>query len=148
MFALSAWRYDASWLPREWFGWNYARDEPVIPFDDVARVNGVADESDRGWGGFRWHEKRRNGRRNAMFVTVPYWALAVATAALPLAWVARRIPWRRMWRGREGMCRTCGYDLRATPEEGGALLERCPECGAVGRKNERRTSNLERSTSK
>ena len=30
-----------------------------------------------------------------------------------------------------GLCPACGYDLRATPEGGGPLLARCPECGAV-----------------
>ena len=33
-------------------------------------------------------------------------------------------------RQRLGLCPSCGYDLRATPESRGKLVERCPECGA------------------
>ena len=56
---------------------------------------------------------------------IPYWALAVAIALLPLAWNRRlrggRRRARRLGRNR---CPACDYDLRASPE-------RCPECGAT-----------------
>ena len=58
---------------------------------------------------------------------MPHWATTLATAALPAAWfVAQRRGRglrRRRRRSEAGMCRTCGYDLRAKPD-------RCPECGA------------------
>jgi hypothetical protein len=54
-------------------------------------------------------------------VEVPYWALAAASAACPLVLLYfRRLRPRR--RRRLGLCLSCGYDLRATPD-------RCPECG-------------------
>ena len=53
-------------------------------------------------------------------VVAPCWLLVLATAALPAAWLRRRlsppIP--------PGQCTRCGYDLRASPG-------RCPECGAA-----------------
>jgi hypothetical protein len=61
-------------------------------------------------------------------VTVPYWLVAGPTAGLA-AWCVRRLREGRR-RRRRGCCLACGYDLRATPEAGGALLGRCPECGA------------------
>jgi hypothetical protein len=52
-------------------------------------------------------------------LVVPYWAIVVALAPLPIyrarAYRPRRQP---------GCCVVCGYDLRATPA-------RCPECGAA-----------------
>jgi hypothetical protein len=55
---------------------------------------------------------------------VPDWFLVVTLMALP-AW---RLIGRRkrlaVRRTRLGLCITCGYDLRATPD-------RCPECGFV-----------------
>lgn len=52
---------------------------------------------------------------------VPYYALALATAALPAAGAWGR--WKRRRAHPPGSCPTCGYDLRATPQ-------RCPECGS------------------
>jgi hypothetical protein len=56
---------------------------------------------------------------------LPYWLLTVVTLILPLActlsWIRRFTTTRRQ---RAGLCPTCGYDLRATPD-------RCPECGAI-----------------
>ncbi len=55
-------------------------------------------------------------------VVVQDWLLVAAAALLPAAWLYRRV---RMRRSRHpGLCTTCGYDLRASPD-------RCPECGMV-----------------
>jgi hypothetical protein len=61
------------------------------------------------------------------YVIFPWWSLACLTALAPTLWLGRRARTHR----RPGLCPQCGYDLRATPGEGGALLSRCPECGAV-----------------
>jgi hypothetical protein len=53
-------------------------------------------------------------------VLVPYPHLFVAAAALPACWMIGAL--RRRRRVAAGLCRRCGYDLRATPGV-------CPECG-------------------
>ena len=67
--------------------------------------------------GFRWFT---GDAQNSPFVALPYWALLLLSAAAP---VARGVVWYRGRRRRRvGLCPSCGYDLRATPD-------RCPECG-------------------
>lgn len=51
---------------------------------------------------------------------LPYWLSTLLTAAMPVCWCRKR--WSTDQRRNAGLCSTCGYDLRATPE-------RCPECG-------------------
>ena len=56
---------------------------------------------------------------------VPYWLLTVVTMILPFtcafSWIRQQL---RARHNCPGLCPTCGYDLRATPN-------RCPECGTV-----------------
>ena len=52
---------------------------------------------------------------------VPFWFLVAVAVAVPAAQLGRSI--RRLQRV-PGLCRHCGYDLRATPD-------RCPECGTT-----------------
>jgi hypothetical protein len=56
------------------------------------------------------------------FVSVPYWVLLLASILVPGWQLKCRLFHRRQTPERR--CKTCGYDLRATPD-------RCPECGAV-----------------
>ena len=52
---------------------------------------------------------------------VPFWLLFILLGIAPTYWLLG--PPRRLRRRRKlGLCKHCGYDLRATPE-------RCPECG-------------------
>jgi len=61
------------------------------------------------------------GVGNGVNVFVSYWVLFLLTAIGPGLWMWG---WWRRRRWRQGFCRECGYDLRASPD-------RCPECGAV-----------------
>jgi len=53
-------------------------------------------------------------------VTVPHWFWLALAGIAPTVWLRAAI--RRRRRTHAGLCRSCGYDLRATPD-------RCPECG-------------------
>ena len=60
---------------------------------------------------------------------VPLWFLAIPTVIGPVVWLDRRYTARKALR--QGRCPVCKYDLRATPDGQGMLLERCPECGSA-----------------
>lgn len=77
-------------------------------------------------------EERMDGCDIPFALALPYWFLCLLAAPLPLVWTLRWRRWRRIARrAASGLCIACGYDLRATPEAGGAMLAICPECGAA-----------------
>ena len=65
-------------------------------------------------------EQRSNSSVDEIMLVTPYWLCASLSLPLPLIAFRR---WRKKRRvEREGLCRVCGYDLRAS-------VDRCPECG-------------------
>jgi hypothetical protein len=77
----------------------------VVPSENAAIRDGFL--------AFRWQNDRI-----VKLIGVPLWLLSAV-----FAWLFVRL--HRATRVRSpGLCPTCGYDLRATPE-------RCPECGSV-----------------
>jgi hypothetical protein len=59
--------------------------------------------------------------------SAPIYSLTLASAFLPAVLIPLRIHRKRTHR--EGHCRNCGYDLRATPEK-------CPECGTIPKRKD------------
>ncbi len=107
--------------------WLSVRSDPAAKRAFYAWL--VMSEFGHRWGGFGAAVNARAGSARLPYareVVVPHWFIVLATAVLPLLWATRHIRRSRMsaCRAEAGLCLTCGYDLRGTPD-------RCPECGAV-----------------
>lgn len=79
------------------------------------------------WGPVRWQEFKHEGSDSKYFLrqlAAPCWFIALVAGAWPLgSMVLALCRWNKCRRAvREGCCKRCGYDLRATKEQ-------CPECG-------------------
>jgi hypothetical protein len=105
------------------YGWAFRRT--AMPNRD--RLS-LYSESFNRWG-FGFHRTKtrlggawRFGDRSLLILYVPFWFPVLITVPMPTYWAVRTLLQRR--HSREGLCPSCGYDLRATPG-------RCPECGTV-----------------
>ena len=98
--------------------------------DPFHGVTGPASGETFRMAGFQWafyqeppDSRYRVLESHARFYVTPLWAIALVTGTMPLVvglkWRRRR---RAAARQLKGLCASCGYDLRATPD-------RCPECG-------------------
>lgn len=66
--------------------------------------------------------------RRIWVLVIPWWILSLLFALFPAIFFPIRIRKKRALarRIKNGLCLTCGYDLRQSPEK-------CPECGAVAK---------------
>ena len=129
---------------RDWRAYQSAHDQFVQRRRELALRHRelVARLADAEFGSSRWETLRAAQRqyvddnfdlvapprniRARQEVGMSCWALLVGSLVLPAMWAGAR--GRRAYAARQqarvGLCKRCGYDLRATPAQ-------CPECGAV-----------------
>lgn len=104
-------------------GWHFAHEVEPASYDSLWILEEPSTLID--WHGFYCHVERRGDSdwfENSASIAMPGWCAAIITLLMPLAWLLKRASLKT--RDNAHLCRSCGYDLRATPD-------RCPECGAV-----------------
>jgi hypothetical protein len=99
----------------------------LTPFDDVWSVNGLNPAAKRQGLGFISANGNTAGPGGVVhpfgLFRLPYWALM---APFVIVLLRQGMIVRRQWRrGRLGLCRRCGYDLRESRDGN------CPECGTA-----------------
>jgi hypothetical protein len=108
-----------AFLPRIGKGWRINLNtfsNPIYPLFPTASINFCGFQFDKNV------TRDSYGEWKEFNVILPTRLLVICTLFLPFGWVIRFLSQRRARVA--GLCPTCGYDLRATPE-------RCPECGIV-----------------
>jgi hypothetical protein len=81
-----------------------------------------------------WEIQYHHRPGGALRVGIPFWLPLLFTIVPPLWWLLGKA--QKLGRRRDGLCRECGYDLRAS-------RERCPECGTPITTTERSTGATE-----
>jgi hypothetical protein len=113
----SLWGQDPKW---EELRYPFDASDPAPVSDFFQDVSGK-----KLWHGLGFYQVSHEADFDGTMIMAPKWLLIALTALLPALWIEA---WRRRRkmarRVSEGLCVTCGYDLRATPN-------RCPECGTV-----------------
>ncbi|HEX2971642.1 MAG TPA: hypothetical protein VHP11_04885 [Tepidisphaeraceae bacterium] len=100
----------------------WTRQQPDGSVRQVIGRNWTRFTFSRNQGG-EWDPKtNKNYNLSGHGLTVPLWFLAAVSCLPSIPVLTRQI--RNRYRRRSGLCPTCGYDLRATPD-------RCPECGRL-----------------
>ncbi len=104
-----------------WISWH--RDDWPFHIDRSAYQGADNDTGFDDWGVVKLIEWAHYTYNKWLFI--PGWVLVALTAVLPGVWTIRH---RRrslaQQRRSNGLCPTCGYDIRASPG-------RCPECGTA-----------------
>ena len=135
MWVRSYWRLDIITIPSAGEEMSVSSYSGQLGFTQVAPVGPVRE---LGWAWFRvdpmsasastlWHAEVARNRPDRqglvrILIVFPHWCLAGLAAGAP---VVRLIATRaRRHQARSGLCPSCAYDLRATPD-------RCPECGTI-----------------
>ena len=135
----------ALWISPRSQGWNFGSSAaPFSQLPNEPKFNLLGLRATYTWrreiDGKNLRMPSTNVRTSSMFLAVPHWMLVLLGLVMPAWWwfVYRR-KLLRQERLKQGLCVSCGYDLRGSPQGG-----RCPECGIsppLSAANENQTKN-------